>query len=75
MAQDDKPFRWPGEPANDADVNAETLRTGEPDVLRNWLSRGPVKRRRSSFDPNLYTWKGYRQWKADVNKQWVDPDE
>jgi hypothetical protein len=45
------------------------------DSYRRWLSRvqSPDKRR-SSVDPALYTWKGYRNWSEKVRRDWK-PDE
>lgn len=70
--QDDKHFNWPG-----GDVEAEQPETNGNggEVFRNWMSRGPSGRRRASFDPSLYTWKGYRQWKDGVDKQWSEDTE
>ncbi|MEM8548196.1 MAG: hypothetical protein AAGF46_08550 [Pseudomonadota bacterium] len=70
--QDDKHFRWPGEAAR-ADIESEVSESS--DVFGHWLSRAPANRRRAAFDPNLYTWKGYRQWKDGVNREWRDRDE
>ncbi len=73
---DDKTFEWPGQhsaPGEEVSDDAEPV-TGT-DVFRSWLSRAPASRRRASFDPTLYTWKGYRQWKDGVDKQWIDSDD
>lgn len=75
MAHDDKTFRWPGEPASDTQSSDEASRQDESEVLRNWLNRSPSTRRRASFDPALYTWKGYRQWKSGVDKHWAETDD
>lgn len=69
--QDDKPFDWPGQPSS-TDENASSSLPSGSDVFRNWLTRAPKSRRRASFDPALYTWKGYRQWKSDVTEQSKD---
>ena len=76
MAHDDKPFRWPGEPANADHADFDTSGDGE-EVLRNWLQRAPRgnNRRAASFNPAVYTWKGYRQWKAGVDKQWLEGED
>ena len=73
--QDEKPFNWPGEqpPANDDGDDTRDLPRGA-DVFRSWLNRAPV-RRRASFDPSLYTWKGYRQWKEGVSRTWNENDD
>lgn len=41
------------------------------DSYRRWLNRvqSPDKRR-SSVDPALYTWKGYRNWSEKVRRDW-----
>lgn len=75
MAHDDKTFRWPGEPANDELASTDAVAGDDSDVLRNWLNRAPTKRRRAAFNPSLYTWKGYRDWKADVDKHWAEADD
>ena len=74
--QDEKHFNWPGEPTPESeDDEAQALPNANgADVFRNWLNRSPA-RRRASFDPSIYTWKGYRQWKEGVSRAWNDPDE
>lgn len=44
---------------------------------RRWISKAPVTRtRRSSVDPALYSWKGYRNWTEEVKRNWTDkPDK
>ncbi len=41
------------------------------DSYRRWLSRvqSPDKRR-TTTDPALYTWKGYRNWSDKVRRDW-----
>ncbi len=40
---------------------------------RRWISKAPAPRdRRSSIDPSLYTWKGYRSWTEQVKRNWTD---
>jgi hypothetical protein len=41
------------------------------DSYRRWLSRvqAPDKRR-TTMDPALYTWKGYRNWSDKVRRDW-----
>ena len=74
--QDDKTFEWPGQHAPAAeDANDGADKANGADVFRSWLSRAPASRRRASFDPTLYTWKGYRQWKDGVDKHWIDGDD
>ncbi|MBU2678416.1 MAG: hypothetical protein KJP16_15205 [Gammaproteobacteria bacterium] len=39
---------------------------------RRWISKAPAPRgRRSSIDPALYTWKGYRDWSDQVKRNWI----
>lgn len=72
--QDEKHFNWPGADApEDSDDTAQELPSGA-DVFRSWLNRAPV-RRRASFDPTLYTWKGYRQWKEGVSRSWNETED
>ncbi len=71
---DEKHFNWPGEPAPAGeDDEAQALPNGA-EVFRNWLNRSPA-RRRASFDPSLYTWKGYRQWKEGVSRSWSEQED
>jgi hypothetical protein len=40
---------------------------------RKWISSAPAPRtRRSSLDPALYTWKGYRSWTEQIKRNWSD---
>ena len=72
--QDEKHFNWPGESTTDShDDETESVSRGA-DVFRSWLNRAPA-RRRASFDPNLYTWKGYRQWKEGVSRSWNETED
>ncbi|MEM7611468.1 MAG: hypothetical protein AAF270_07315 [Pseudomonadota bacterium] len=73
---DEKPFDWPGQPrtTTDADTSDHESVKGT-DVFRSWLNRTPTSRRRASFDPAIYTWKGYRQWKDGVDKQWIESED
>lgn len=42
---------------------------------RRWISKAPAPRgRRSSLDPALYTWKGYRSWAKQVKRDWSGTD-
>ncbi len=71
---DEKHFNWPGEPPSGSeDDEAQALSNGA-EVFRNWLNRSPA-RRRASFDPSLYTWKGYRQWKEGVSRSWSEKED
>jgi hypothetical protein len=39
---------------------------------RRWISKAPTpKGRRSSIDPSLYSWKGYRDWSDQVKRNWL----
>jgi hypothetical protein len=39
---------------------------------RRWISKAPTTRgRRSSIDPSLYSWKGYRDWSDQVKRSWM----
>ncbi|MBT8084762.1 MAG: hypothetical protein HKN35_09025 [Woeseia sp.] len=43
---------------------------------RRWISKAPVTRtRRSSIDPSLYSWKGYRNWTEEVKRNWTDESD
>lgn len=43
---------------------------------RRWISKAPAPRsRRSSIDPSLYSWKGYRNWTEQVKRNWTDKQE
>lgn len=43
---------------------------------RRWISKAPAPRnRRSSIDPALYTWKGYRNWTEQVKRKWPEGNE
>ena len=40
---------------------------------RKWISKAPAPRsRRTSIDPSLYTWKGYRNWSEQIRRNWSD---
>lgn len=71
---DDKHFEWPGQeqPLDDAPTSSST---NNAEVFRHWLARAPKTRRRASFDPTLYTWKGYRQWKDGVVSDAKEPKD
>ncbi|MGB5738514.1 MAG: hypothetical protein WBM54_04155 [Woeseia sp.] len=43
---------------------------------RRWISKAPATRsRRSSIDPALYSWKGYRNWTEEVKRNWTEKPE
>lgn len=80
--QDDKHDSWNDSIGDDssADISdmideGERLEAGRADVFRNWLSRAPAPSRRASFDPSIYTWKGYRRWQEEVRRSWNDREE
>lgn len=56
-------------------VNPDGRDVGAWDSYRRWLSRvqSPDKRR-TSVDPALYTWKGYRNWSEKVRRDWKQDD-
>lgn len=40
---------------------------------RKWISKVPAPRaRRSSVDPAIYTWQGYRTWSEQIKRNWSD---
>jgi hypothetical protein len=79
--QESKDIRWRDGSAMDelpADGEAVTP-SGDPTTddgwqqYRRWISKAPAPRtRRSSIDPSLYTWKGYRSWAKQVKRNWSD---
>lgn len=68
-AADDAPTdREPAELAGDPAANDDGWQQ-----YRRWISKAPAPRtRRSSIDPSLYTWKGYRSWAKQVKRDWSD---
>jgi hypothetical protein len=52
-------------------VTPEGRDMGGWDSYRRWLSRvqAPAKGR-TTMDPALYTWKGYRNWSEKVRRDW-----
>ncbi len=74
--------RQEGAAGNDvpADSEPSAAHRGEPAAnddgwqqYRRWISKAPAPRsRRSSIDPSLYTWKGYRSWAKQVKRNWPD---
>ncbi|MGB5347240.1 MAG: hypothetical protein WBN23_13825 [Woeseia sp.] len=88
--QKSKDFVWPkdyrdADSAADAKVSEEEVAAASNDdsvgdgwqQYRRWISKAPITRtRRSSIDPALYSWKGYRNWSEEVKRNWKDkPDE
>ncbi len=80
--QERKDIDWHPDPAGD-DTPADTKAAASPGDLvagddgwqqyRRWISKAPAPRtRRSSIDPSLYTWKGYRSWAKQVKRNWPD---
>lgn len=82
--QDSKDGNWGNDysaEADTADVEADAHATdarnpGESDgwqQYRRWISKAPApNRRRSSVDPSLYTWKGYRDWSEQIKRNWSE---
>ena len=65
-----------GESKQDQSGNAAAKDSSEADgwqQYRRWISKAPAPRsRRSSVDPSLYTWKGYRNWSEQIRRNWSD---
>ena len=87
---DSKHLRWADAYGTEADgdptAKDATLEHREPAAndadgwqqYRRWISKAPApKSRRSSIDPSLYTWKGYRDWTDQVRRNWSkdEPDK
>lgn len=74
---DDKHFDWPisDTSIDDASALSDDMPEDQQAVFKNWLSRAPAPTRRSGLDPSVYTWKGYRQWKDRVNRNWTELDD
>lgn len=87
---DNKDIEWAenyrdDDSAADAKVSSDEVAAASNDdnvangwqQYRRWISKAPVTRtRRSSIDPALYSWKGYRNWTEEVKRNWTDePDE
>jgi hypothetical protein len=81
---DSKYMRWDDRFGMDADAESKakdaTLDANEPAAndadgwqqYRRWISKAPApKGRRSSIDPALYSWKGYRDWSDQVRRNWA----
>lgn len=80
---DSKHMKWADSYGTDAAENSQTekatLDNSEPAAndadgwqqYRRWISKAPTPRsRRSSIDPSLYSWKGYRDWSDSVKRNW-----
>jgi hypothetical protein len=53
------------------DSKPDAAKVGDWDAYRRWLSRVNLPdKRRTSMDPSLYTWKGYRSWADKVRRDW-----
>jgi len=65
-----------GVAANDREAGVHAGDEADSDgwqQYRRWISKAPAPRgRRSSVDPSLYTWKGYRNWSEQVKRNWDD---
>lgn len=61
---------------HDRDKSSENKKNADSDgwqQYRQWISKAPAPRtRRTSVDPSLYTWKGYRNWSEQVKRNWSD---
>lgn len=88
--QDSKDIDWAGEyrrsNADDEDANVSPDDVAEASndddaadgwqQYRRWISKAPAPRtRRSSIDPSLYSWKGYRTWTEQVKRNWNDKQD
>ncbi len=86
---DSKGMEWAGHfhdegEAADKDVSHDEVAAASNDdngangwqQYRRWISKAPAPRkRRSSIDPSLYSWKGYRNWTEEVKRNWTDPQD
>ena len=86
---DSKGMDWAGHFHNDSDdadkeVASDAVVTASNDddgadgwkQYRRWISKAPAPRkRRSSIDPSLYSWKGYRNWTEEVKRNWTDKQD
>lgn len=81
--QDSKDINWRGDYVEDDEAKEARQEIAEPandsdaadgwQQYRRWISTAPAPRtRRSSIDPSLYTWKGYRNWTEQVKRNWTD---
>lgn len=80
--QDSKDNNWIGSESTEADTESASnggARNGAaPDAdgwqqYRRWISKAPApNNRRTSVDPSLYTWKGYRNWTEQIKRNWSD---
>lgn len=80
---DNKYLKWDESYGTDAEQDSKpersTLASNEPAAndadgwqqYRRWITKAPAPRvRRSSIDPALYSWKGYRDWTDKVRRNW-----
>lgn len=59
--------------ANGKESQTEAANDDGWQQYRRWISKAPAPRaRRNGIDPNLYTWKGYRNWTEQVKRNWPD---
>ena len=43
---------------------------------RRWINKAPApSARRVGIDPNLYSWRNYRDWTDEVKRSWRDKDD
>ena len=81
---DSKNIKWADRFGSDAEQkpvsNDAALGNNEPAAndadgwqqYRHWISKAPAPRgRRSSIDPSLFSWKGYRDWSDQVKRTWM----
>lgn len=87
--QDSKDIDWAGEYQGDdegqeTEVSRDEVAKASNDEsaadgwqqYRRWISKAPAPRkRRSSIDPALYSWKGYRSWTEQVKRNWTDKQD
>jgi len=60
-------------PVNESPADDAVTEVDGWQQYRRWISKAPAPRdRRSSIDPSLYTWKGYRSWTEQVKRNWTD---
>jgi len=58
---------------NESETHSTVVEADGWQQYRRWISKAPAPRdRRSSIDPSLYTWKGYRSWTEQVKRNWTD---
>ncbi len=80
---DSKNLKWADgygtDTGQDADAKNVTMDSKSPAAndadgwqqYRRWISKAPTTRgRRTSIDPALHSWKGYRDWSDKVKRNW-----